>query len=338
MADSTNSTNRPLIVTLTPVCNEGHLLRAFLTAVCSWSDRVILCFQNCTDNSISTAQEFPQVTMMYNPDPQMDMSHARAMLFDEADKIMQDKIVFAIDADEFLSEGFTETSGWQTIMQSHPNTVFSFQWINLYYDFSHHLPCAGQYHEFAIHPQPGMPIAPIYRQVETRPVHESRVPCLSDYTYMQVDDIFFVHLGQINAQRNADKQCFYQVQTVARLQSRISAIALYRNYHPQPFVRPLKNEVRICTADGISVVDKIIPPPGNSNHYTQQTLQILQQYGVAPFINLDIWDNPSIANAHLTPTRNTWQKLLAFYLRLSQPIHQTLVVRAIDKMLKLFTL
>ena len=123
--------NRPLLIVLTPVRNEAWILPAFLKATSLWADYIIIADQMSTDGSRDIYAQYEKVILVDNPRTEMHQARTRQLLFDAAKKIEGDKILFTLDADEFLSGDFVNTKGWQTIMNSEPGDVFSFRWMNL---------------------------------------------------------------------------------------------------------------------------------------------------------------------------------------------------------------
>ena len=127
------------LICLTPVRNEAWILKAFLTATSLWADYIIIADQGSTDGSREIALSFSKVILLDNPAKEMHQAQARKLLFDKAAEIKGDKILFALDADEFLSGNFTHTSGWTRIINSKIGEAFCFRWLTLsenpkYYD------------------------------------------------------------------------------------------------------------------------------------------------------------------------------------------------------------
>ena len=136
-------TDRPTIVVVTPVRNEAWVMDAFLTCASSWADYILLADQHSDDGTREIAAKYEKVKLIDNNMSEMNQAAARELLFKEVDKIDGDKIVFALDADEFLSEGFEKTEDWRRIMESKPNEIFCFKWLNLYGDYRHAVPNTG---------------------------------------------------------------------------------------------------------------------------------------------------------------------------------------------------
>ena len=121
----------PLKVVLTPVRNEAWVLRAFLEATSLWADYIIIADQMSTDGSREIAKEYPKVILIDNNRKEMHMAATRRLLFEEAKKIEGEKLLFALDADEFLSGDFVNTEDWKKILKSKPDDSFCWRWMNL---------------------------------------------------------------------------------------------------------------------------------------------------------------------------------------------------------------
>ena len=326
----------PAIVVVTPVRNEAWVLDAFLTCASSWADYIIVADQHSTDGSREIAAKYEKVILVDNDTVEMDQSAARMLLFQEADKIKGDKIVFALDADEFLSEGFEKTEGWKQILNSSPNVVFCFKWINLYGDYSHEVPNPG-YMEWACHFTQDSSIAEEYRCCETRAVHEARIPCICNASYVQIPDVYFVHLARLNLARQKNKEDFYQVSSEAKLHNRISAITLYRAYHQERFaVESLQNEVALCQIGNQRDVKGLIRLDDVGQYYIEEMKAIFMRDGYRKYLKLDIWDNPYLKAAGVNPRLPLRYRLLHRYLRKTQKASNQKHIRLIDKVLKLF--
>lgn len=194
--------SRPLLIVITPVRNEAWVLDAFLTHTSSWADYIIIVDQHSTDGSREIASRYEKVILLDNPTQEWFEVEARSLLLERASQIPGDKIIFGLDADEFLSEGFEKTQGWKTILETPPNAVFQFRWLNLFDNYN-----MVQYDkavaEWACHFNDDVDIVAEYRKREKHAVHACRVPCLEEDStqYITIDDIRFVHLAKLNKVR-----------------------------------------------------------------------------------------------------------------------------------------
>ena len=314
--------------------NEAWVLEAFLTHCSSWADHIIIADQHSSDGSREIALRFPKVTLVDNPRVEMDMSFARNLLFQAVDKIEGDKIVFALDADEFLSEGFSETSDWKKILCSTPNKIFSFRWLNLINDYRHAFGEDMTFMEWACHLDPKTSLSSLYQQCEARAIHESRIPCIDKAEYIHVEEIVFVHLGKLCKARCESKGLLYQVNSVDKLDNPVSSITLYRAYHDEPLTRVLDREVAIESADGDNL-SYLVDVTDNGQHYIDEMAAIFRREGFRKFRWLCIWDSPSLAEAGINYRPPFAARLLHAYLRATQKHRSSFWVRAVDKILKM---
>ena len=332
-----NNTVQPTIIVITPMRNEAWVLDAFLTCTSSWADYIILADQHSTDGSREIAAKYEKVILVDNDSPEMDQAAARLLLFREVDKIEGDKIVFALDADEFLSEGFEESEGWNRIINSKPNEIFCFKWLNLYEDYRHSLQESG-FTEWACHFESSMSIAEEYDRCERRAVHEMRIPCLPTERaeYIMIPDIRFVHLSFINPIRTRNKQDFYEVSTLAKLTKQKSAVTMFRSYHhPAPELKTFKDEIALrCKGDkGYNARQLVSNDHGQ--YYIDEMLSIFKRDGVEKYLKLDIWDNPFLKAAKINPRFPVHIRIIHWYLKKTQRITDKKIVKWVDKLLKL---
>lgn len=330
--------NRPTIVVVTPVRNEAWVMDAFLTCASSWADHIILADQHSDDGTREIAARYGKVILVDNNLSEMNQAAARELLFREVDKIEGEKIVFALDADEFLSEGFDQTEGWRRIMQSTPNEIFCFKWLNLYGDFRHAVPNTG-FMEWACHFSSGVSLAQEYHNCERRAVHEMRIPCVPETkaSYICIDDIRFVHLARVNLVRQRNKEAFYQVSSVAKLQKRMSAIGLYRFYNPtRPETETLKDDVVLYTGNNTVDANGLVKTGDIGQYYIDEMIRIFKRDGYRKYLKIDIWENPYLIQEGITPAIPLRYKLLHAYLRKTQARMGSKPVRLLDRILKAF--
>ncbi len=328
--------DKPIIIVVTPIRNEAWVLDAYLTCTSSWADFIILADQHSDDGSREIALKYPKVILIDNDLVEMNQAATRRRLFQEADKIEGDKIVMALDADEFLTEGFESSEGWRRIMNSKPNEIFCFQWLNLYGDYCHVVPNTG-FMEWGCHFDTEMSIAEEYSRCENRAVHEMRIPCLpkSRSNYVFVEDIRFVHLARLNLVRKKNKEDFYQVSSCAKLEKRMNAVTLYRNYNrPESDITCLHQDVKLYIKDDDCDARDLVKLGDVGHYYIDEMIRIFQRDGVQKYLKLDIWDNPYLIAAGFSPTIPVKYQWLHSYLRKTQPKANNKIVKLMDKVLK----
>lgn len=326
---------QPKIIVITPVRNEAWVLEAFLTHCSSWADHIIIADQYSTDGSREICARFPKVTLIDNPTREWVEYICRARLLEEAQRIPGDKIIFALDADEFLSEGFEKTEGWRHILESQPNEIFCFRWLNLYGNFQHG-EIEGNGAEWVAHFAEDMDMAEEYRQRERHAVHCQRVPCIEQCRYTEIEDIRFVHLGSLNRQRVRNKLDFYQVVNIDKNPDKANPVNMYRAYtkaicHQSP---RLDRPVRLCQMGTDNNLTQYLHSSDNGQHYIDEMTAIFQREGYKKFFSLCIWDNVDLINAGIKPTLPLYIKLIHRYLKATQPSYHSSLIKLTDKLIK----
>ena len=306
------------IVVITPVRNEAWVLDAFLTCTSSWVDHIIVADHHSTDGSREIALKYPKVTLIDNPTNEWYENECRAKLLEEACKIPGDKIIFGLDADEFLSEGFAQSKGWERIMTSKPNTIFCFRWRSVYDDMCHINDESG-YMEWAAHYADDVDVVAEYRKREHHAVHASRVPCLEESRaqYVMIDDIRFVHLAKLNKVRTQNKLDFYQVTWADKNPMKAKPISFYRaysKYYPNESL-VLPQPVKLTCKGDNTDYSCLIKSADYGKHYIDEMIQIFEREGFDKFIKLNIWDNLYLIQRGIHPLRPLSVRIVHWYLR-----------------------
>lgn len=329
--------NRPTIVVITPVRNEAWVLDAYLTCTSSWADYIILADQHSDDGTREIAGKYEKVILIDNPTQEWYEYLCRTKLLEEAAKIPGDKIVFGLDADEFLSEGFENTESWRRIVNSHENEIFCFKWLNLFDDFST-VEYTDTHMDWMAHFDDTIDIVKEYQKREEHAVHCARIPCLeSDRChYLYVDDFWVVHLAKLNHQRIRQKFDFYQVTWVDKNKDKANPIRMYRGYnkyYPDRITR-LENPVKLCCMGNSGDYSYLVKTSDYGNHYVEEMIQVFKREGTDKFLKLCIWDNPYLIEAGITPKIPLKYRILHSYLRKSQSKADTKIIQLIDKVFK----
>lgn len=329
---------RPLLIVLTPVRNEAWVLKAFLKATSLWADYIIIADQMSTDGSRDLYEEYKkeqhscQLVIIDNNRKEMHQAATRRLLFEEAKKIEGDKIVICLDADEFLSGDFVETESWQTILNSKPGEVFSFRWMNLSENITKYTTWQPYY--WAAHLDDQL-LDSFYTDDF---IHESRLPWPENFKHEYIiEDICFIHFARVNANRQRNKERFYQVSQAAADQ-KYSGVRSYRSYHsltdeeffdvPQDaFLFYKKNKVDI-----ISLLDL----SDEGAHYTESVLNNFKLRGINYFRKLDIWDEEFLQRNKIKDPRRLIDKFMHCYLRKSNKYSNSFIIHAIDYIAKRF--
>jgi hypothetical protein len=329
MENKIDSTLLPKLVCLTPVRNEAWILHAFLKATSIWADYIIISDQGSTDGSREIALTYPKVILIDNPAVEMHQANTRKMLFDASRKIPGKKILFALDADEFLSGDFINTDSWRKILDSKVGEVFCFRWINL---------CSSTEAIFTERWMHWASIVDDNAQDSIFPdsyIHEWRLPYPKEVEKENlIEDISLIHFARINAERQDNKNLFYQVITKIKEPSK-SFVSLFRMYHSEDNEPKSKVDNSIYSFYLNSNLDlfKEINLSDAKSYYTQQVLHYIEHKGIKHFSGLDIWEESFIKQNRLKDPRNIFYKSLHSYLRFTKKNSNTILVRLIDKIL-----
>lgn len=301
------SANTPLLIVMTPVRNEAWVLRAFLEATSRWADYIIIADQMSTDGSREIAKAYPKVILIDNKNPEMHMAATRRLLFEEAKKIEGEKILFALDADEFLSGDFVNTEGWLKILNSQPDDSFCWRWMNLkanditkYSTFQHYY--------WAVHESEAL----WQGEFPDNFIHEWRLPWSpkadGGHTF-QLDDFCSIHLARVNQNRQRNKERFYQVSTIGQNPNK-SSISLYRQYHTEEDLQYFEVPVdayKFYENNGLDIWH-YVDLHDEGAYYTSEILKYFKRDGIGKFALLDIWDEDWMKRNGLADPRTKWHK------------------------------
>lgn len=326
---------RPLNIVITPVRNEAWVLRAFLEATSLWADYIIIADQMSVDGSREIAKEYPKVILIDNDSAEMHQAATRRLLFDAAKKIEGDKILFALDADEFLSGDFVNTDDWQKIINSKQDDSFCWRWMNLkrndktkYSTFRHYY--------WAVHVSDDLWMG----EFPDNFIHEWRLPWSpkADESHkILLDDFYSIHLARVNQLRQKNKERFYQVSTIGQGR-KASMISLYRQYHAEEeldYFEVPEDSYDYYKRQGLDLW-KYVNLNDEGEYYSKEILKYFERDGLKKYALLDIWDTDWLKRNYLKDPRNWCQKVLHGYLRKTTPYAERTIIRAIDKVLKQF--
>jgi len=334
-----NIANKPHSIVLTPVRNEAWILRAFLTATSLWADKIIIADQMSTDGSRDIYKEFSKVVVVDNDWPQMHQAASRRLLFDKAREILSgttNAILFALDADEFLAGDFLHSEDWNKIMNSEPDDAFCWRWMNLKEgDASQY--SDGPHFYWAVHVSDTL----WNGQFPDNFIHEWRLPwppnCTKEKEF-NLDNLRSIHFSRVNALRQANKDRFYVVSSRSANNVRYNNIVdIFRMYHKQHLeYHNLPNDgFVIYQTNGIDLWS-LTNLQDEGEYYSQEVLKIFKQQGLERFAWLDIWDDGWSKSKGIKNPQKWYHKLFVRYMQVSESNRNFLVIRAIDKVLKMF--
>lgn len=327
----------PTLIVITPVRNEAWVLDAFLTCTSSWADYIILADQHSDDGTCDIARKYEKVILIDNPTREWHENICRTRLLEEAAKIPGDKIIFGLDADEFLSEGFEQTESWQRIINSNGNEIFCFNWLNLYDNFfTAEYTC--MHYEWAAHFDNTVNFVEEYRKRESHAVHCARVPCLETNRckYINIDDFWVIHLAKLNHERIRQKFDFYQVTWVDKNKEKANPITMFRSYnkyYPDE-LKYFDSPVKLCCKGDTLDYTFMVKTSDYGKHYVDEMVQVFNREGTDKFLKLCIWDNPYLIKAGILPRIPLRYRILHSYLRRTQNNAGRRIIKLVDKVLK----
>ena len=322
-------------IVMTPVRNEAWVLRAFLEATSLWADYIIIADQMSTDGSREIAKAYPKVILIDNNRPEMHMAATRRLLFEEAKKIKGDKVLFALDADEFLSGDFVNTADWQKIMNSRPDDSFCWRWMNLkandikkYSTFQHYY--------WAVHESDAI----WQGEFPDNFIHEWRLPWspkADDGHKFLLNDFCSIHLARVNQNRQRNKERFYQVSTIGQ-NPKTSCVSLYRLYHKEEDLQYYDvpaDAYKFYESNGLDIW-QYVDLHDEGAYYTSEILKYFKRDGIGKFALLDICDEGWMKKNGLSDPRTKLHKLIQYYLKKTTPISNRIIVKVFDKVLNYF--
>ena len=332
--------NRPLLIVLTPVLNEAWILPAFLKATALWADYIIIADQMSTDGSRELYARFTELKnegikelrndckliVIDNPRKEMHQAATRRLLFEEAKKIEGDKILFALDADEFLSGNFVETDGWETIMNSEPGDVFLFRWMNLSADAKKYSTWEPYY--WAAHVNDEV----MNGDFPDNFIHEWRLPWPKHENHVYtIEDICFIHFARVNVARQRNKERFYQISQSSPM-DKYSGVAFYRMYHPiqMETLYDVPDDAYAYYREKGVDIQGVIDLKDDGAHYTESVLKNIQEKGISFFRKLDVWDDEFLHKNNVQDPRRGIDKIMHWYLRKTNNKSRGFIIHALD--------
>lgn len=304
---------KPSIICITPVKNEAWILELFIQAASLWADYIIIADQHSDDGSREIALKFPKVKLIDNNSLEFNEPERQALLINEARKIPGEKIIVALDADEILSSQALDIENWTEIFNAAPGTAFGLKWPLINHDFNTYwLTDSGR--SYFIYKDDGA-------EHVGQKIHSPRIPLSENTKFVNIDKFVVMHYQFTDWQRMLSKHRWYQCYERVNYPSK-NQLSIYRMYHHMYnkkhfnnipylwFLGYLNNGVNACSIhiDNVYRWDKLVDI-------------YLEEYGEDYFKYVDILGNDNIGLK---------------YLRLTQKFSHYFIVRAIDKILKLF--
>jgi glycosyltransferase involved in cell wall biosynthesis len=308
-------------ICLTPVMNEAWNIERFLACASMWADHIIVADQNSTDGSREICKKFPKVTFIENKSRAFNEPERQKLLIETARKIEGPRLLFALDADEFLTANFSMSAEWQTMLRATPGTSFRFHWVTV----------VNETASYWIFPQ-RLVFAFMDDGSEHRglPMHSPRLPIPANGKEVLLNDIKVLHYAFVNWKRMESKQRWYQcLEKVNRLRRPIDT---YRFNHkdtsiPAEKIRPIPND----WLDGYKAngIDMTSIQTSRYYQWDHRVLELFKEHGVDAFRKLYIWNvdwnrlykeiHGNVPQVPVKDPRNMLDKAVHAWLTRTQP-------------------
>ena len=274
-----------MIVCLTPVRNEAWILERFLAAALTWADFVVVADQGSTDGSREIAARFERVSVIDNNEAAYDEAGRQRLLLAAGRGVAGGRPVafFALDADEALTADLPGSTAWGMALRSPPGSAIDLRWANV-------LPGGKQAWLPATEIQFGL----IDDGTEHRgtAIHSRRLPRPLTAPTVRLETSRVLHLQYLDWERMLAKQRFYQSWERVHNPSKRPA-QIFRQYHhwsaiPLDAVHALPSEwIAGYRREGIDLLAVAAEPAYETDG---RVMDFVQEYGVAPFRKLDMWN------------------------------------------------
>lgn len=318
----------PLLICMSSTRNYGWVTRAFCEANSRWADYIIIVDQMSTDDTRAICAEYEKVIIVDDPDLSYSETRRSTMALKRARQIEGDKILIYLAIDEVLPANWMDTNDGQRILNSVPTDMFQLNWANLMPDKKHYRTVSSGEMYRVFHDDN---ITLYYNQ--NKDMHTHCLPYHFGGAEYDVLDFPILHFGYYNVMFQYVKLRYYQM--VDYDKNPRSAVTLSRFYNfdvnYQYQVDDLDNSPAWFWEDFdiFSLVNINIPIT-----LLEDCKKFIDANGIEKYIKLDIWDDVMLRELQMEDPRPLWARLFHAYLRVTAPYKKTVLVRAIDKLLK----
>ena len=343
--------SKPIHIVMTPTRNEAWVIRAFLECNGLWADYIIIADQMSTDGTRDIILEYQkkwkntnltpqtvhnthqcQLIMIDNTNPEFNEAERQRILVAKAREVAagRDTLLWGLDADEILPANWQETEDGKHIWNSIPGDVFCFKWAQLAPDKKHYGDSVFYpwlFHDDGVEPH----------STNVRNMHSMRIPYPKEEKQLYyVKDFRVLHCGLLDPMRIAAKNRFYQF--VDWELNHRSPILLSRVYG----VHRLENQINDIRYD---IEPKVIAFPfeffsrielgAKHTWFDDYVKERISKFPMEKLRKLDIWDEDFMQYYNIDDQRRWIDKMIHTYLHVTQKNRHLLIIRAIDKFLKL---
>ena len=348
--------NQPIHIVMTPTRNEAWVIRAFLESTTRWADYVIICDQYSTDGTREIVAEYArqsndgmsatmslngendvkraEVILIDNPNTEFNEAERQRILVAKAREVAagRDTLLWGLDADEILAANAFETADWQKIMHSKPGAVFWFRWAQLTHDKQHYYNNPDSYpwlfHDDGVEPHGNY----------VREMHSMRIPYpLDEHDMTYIEDFRVLHLGPAPLNRARAKERFYMFvdwQVNHRPPYTMGRSYIGSNAYPAEQFNLPEEWIYTKERDGWSLWENV---ELDELHcwMDDYIYERLDKYPMRTLAKLQIWTPEFMSYYHIQDPRPWYVRLIHRYINITQKYSSNIVIRGIDKILKM---
>ena len=280
-------------IVLMPTKNDAWILEKTLPCILMWADKVIISDQQSTDKTVEFCKNFPQVTVLHNPNV-FHSTKVRQQLLDEARKEPGNNLIFSIDSDEVVTSDILNKEVIQSLESYPVGTSFQMQWVQLWRNTKKYRNdqsvWSNSYKHFAFIDDRVSSYTYEYGVND----HNPRVPSLLTKNTVKLEMPKVLHYQFVNWDRMLAKQRFYRVQDFIQTERKFKDAAKINKMY---FIAKDESQLECFNVpvewtkayedrgvDLQNIKTEALP------WYDIEVLKWFKEYGTKTFSLLDIWD------------------------------------------------
>lgn len=324
------------LICLLPIKNEDWILEKFLNSASIWADKIIIADQHSTDKSKEISSKFSKVIYVRNDSLKFNEPERQKLLIDEARKIAGNKVLIALDADEFLTLDNDSIKELEKIKKLKKSTVIKFDLVNIklndgVYWFAPQKFSFGYVDDGSKH--------------KGIKIHSPRIPVPDNANVYYPEHLKVMHYQYADWSRMESKHRWYQCWEAINNPKR-NSIDIFRQYHHMYSIK--NTDLKTIPEkwyDGYKKegIDLKNIEKQRTYYWDREVLEYFLEYGTEYFRKISIWDIDwkKIASKNgyknierYSDPRNNIQKIIHCYLNKTQKYYPNKILIFIDILIK----